>query len=103
VQSQPEAELFHRRSETRFGSYEIVAPIGSGGMGEVYQAHDSKLGRDVAIKVLRKRLCIPLPTRGEDAGFAESSGFSNLKKSHTLVTRLTPRAVCPKLGQKGEQ
>ena len=34
------------------GSYEVLAPIGAGGMGEVYQAHDTKLGRDVAIKVL---------------------------------------------------
>jgi eukaryotic-like serine/threonine-protein kinase len=34
------------------GRYEIVAPIGAGGMGEVYRAHDSKLKRDVAIKVL---------------------------------------------------
>src|SRR5580698_8223486 len=36
----------------RLGSYEVVAQIGAGGMGEVYRAHDTKLGRDVAIKVL---------------------------------------------------
>src|ERR1700682_5928034 len=37
---------------TKLGSYEVLAQIGAGGMGEVYQAHDNKLGRDVAIKVL---------------------------------------------------
>jgi Tol biopolymer transport system component len=37
---------------TRLGSYEVAAQIGAGGMGEVYRAHDTKLGRDVAIKVL---------------------------------------------------
>ena len=37
---------------THLGSYEVLAPIGAGGMGEIYQAHDTKLGRDVAIKVL---------------------------------------------------
>ena len=37
---------------TRLGPYEIVAPIGVGGMGEVYRARDTKLGRDIAIKVL---------------------------------------------------
>jgi serine/threonine protein kinase/Tol biopolymer transport system component len=36
----------------RLGPYEIVAPIGAGGMGEVYRAKDTKLGREVAIKVL---------------------------------------------------
>ncbi|MCA1580880.1 MAG: protein kinase [Acidobacteria bacterium] len=37
---------------SRLGPYEIVAPIGAGGMGEVYRARDPRLGRDVAIKVL---------------------------------------------------
>jgi Tol biopolymer transport system component/predicted Ser/Thr protein kinase len=37
---------------TRLGPYEVLAPIGAGGMGEVYRARDSKLGRDIAVKVL---------------------------------------------------
>ena len=37
---------------TKLGAYEVVAPIGVGGMGEVYRARDTKLGRDVAIKIL---------------------------------------------------
>src|ERR1700724_1370558 len=42
---------------TKLGPYEIVAPLGAGGMGEVYRARDTRLGREVAIKVLPQHLC----------------------------------------------
>ena len=40
---------------TRLGPYEILAPIGAGGMGAVYRAHDPRMGRDVAVKVSAER------------------------------------------------
>src|SRR5215475_782981 len=43
---------------TRLGPYEIVAPIGAGGMGEVYKARDTRLDRTVAIKVLPSHVSI---------------------------------------------
>src|SRR5580765_6395205 len=41
---------------TRLGPYEITAPIGAGGMGEVYRAKDTRLDRNVAVKVLSSHL-----------------------------------------------
>src|SRR5256714_7330849 len=44
------------QSGSRLGPYEISGPIGAGGMGEVYRARDTRLGREVAIKVLPEEL-----------------------------------------------
>src|SRR5271155_3091640 len=42
----------HLSAGSRLGPYEVLAPIGAGGMGEVYRARDSRLGREVALKIL---------------------------------------------------
>ncbi|HZX42809.1 MAG TPA: hypothetical protein VFE93_13295, partial [Myxococcaceae bacterium] len=48
-------------SGTRLGPYEIVELLGAGGMGEVYRARDSRLGREVAVKIVSE----PLGADGE--------------------------------------
>src|ERR1700757_750373 len=68
---------------TRLGPYEIVAPLGAGGMGEVYQARDTRLERTVAIKVLPPHLSSDpeLKARLE----REAKAISSLQHAHICV------------------
>ena len=65
---------------TRLGPYEIVALIGAGGMGEVYRARDTRLGRDVAIKVIPARLAADPQRR--DRFIREARSISKLSHPH---------------------
>ena len=85
---------------TRLGVYEITALIGVGGMGEVYQARDTRLNRDVAIKVLPDSFAAtPIDLRGftREAKFlaalnhpniAQIHGLEKVQRMHALVMEL---------------
>ena len=67
---------------TRLGPYEIVAPIGAGGMGEVYRARDTRLAREVAIKIL-------------PAGFAANEQFrARFEREAQTISSLNHPNIC---------
>src|SRR6516164_1611275 len=68
---------------TKLGPYEIVGPLGSGGMGEVYRARDTRLGRDVAIKVLPTHLA------------ENSEARQRFEREARSVSSLSHAHICP--------
>lgn len=68
---------------TPFGRYEIVCPLGSGGMGEVYRARDTRLGRDLAIKVLSSTLS---PNKQELERFEREACSASALNHPNIVT-----------------
>jgi serine/threonine protein kinase len=70
-------------SGTRLGPYVIEAPLGAGGMGEVYRATDSRLGRTVAIKVLPENFASDL--RFRERFEREARAISSLQHPHICV------------------
>jgi serine/threonine protein kinase len=54
---------------TKLGPYEIQSPIGAGGMGEVWKARDTRLGRTVAIKKVKEQYRDSQPKNGHDNGW----------------------------------
>ena len=82
-------------SGTTLGPYEILSPIGAGGMGEVYKARDTRLDRTVAIKVLPEHVASDpdLKQRFE----REAKTISSLNHPHT-----TGAMGCPRILVDGE-
>src|SRR6266536_4241854 len=62
-------------------SYEILAPLGAGGMGEVYRARDEKLGREIAVKVLPENLASDAEARAR----FEREAFAVAALSHPNI------------------
>ena len=81
---------------TKLGPYEILAPLGAGGMGEVYRARDTKLGREVAIKVLPEAFAQNeerLARFEREARLLASLNHSNIAQIHGLEESAGIRAL----------
>ena len=79
----------------RLGPYEVLAPIGVGGMGEVYRARDTRLNRDVAIKVLPDNIATSpdrLARFEREAKAVAGLSHPNIVALHDFVTGLPRRS-----------
>ncbi|MET0618729.1 MAG: protein kinase, partial [Thermoanaerobaculia bacterium] len=75
---------------TRLGPFEILAPLGAGGMGEVYRARDTRLGRDVAVKVLSAEFAADADRKKrfeQEARAASALNHSNIVTIHDIGTQ----------------
>src|SRR5712691_13028965 len=67
---------------SRLGPYEILAPLGAGGMGDVYRARDTRLGREVAIKVLSDRIA------------QDPDALARFEREARAISRLSHPHIC---------
>jgi serine/threonine protein kinase len=87
---------------TRLGPYEVTAPLGAGGMGEVYRARDTRLERDVAVKLLPPHLASsalnhPHIATLHDVGSASVKG----EELHYMVMELVEGRVARRAAREG--
>jgi len=80
---------------TRLGPYEIVSALGAGGMGEVYRARDTRLGRDVALKILPGSFAAD-PQR---LARFEQEARAAAALSHPNILAVYDEAACPAAAQ----
>ena len=92
--------LCHSQRGTRLGPYEIISTLGAGGMGEVYRARDTRLGREVAIKILPAELSTNqdrLNRFEQEANSASSLNHPNIITIHDIGSEDSTRYIAMEL------